>query len=683
MRFFLKISYLVSFLFGTASLHSQNLLVNASFENDLSNWDSRIINTIDYGATFGISATEQYSGAKCAHINVSKVKSDYWAFRYHNIRLKQSGFSLQNGDIVRLRFWAKVNTTDLHPMIQAGLARNASEVTDFWLLEDYDMSNFLISSNWKQYEMNLFVTKNVGNDVMFLLRVGGMTGDYYIDDMELEVVKSVASEMNWLDHAQNRIDTLRKADLTLIVQDKFGTIIPQTDVSVKLLRHNFQWGTAVRSGSGAYTSSTGVWERARTLEMFNTIVHESDFKWPQVEPSRNSPTYSLANKYIDWKSANNLQLRGHALYWTKYDWMPTWWNNLTSDTARINALKTRCTRDVAYFKGRVAEYDVVNEPTHFPYVEDLVGDSIYRKTFQWANESDPQAKLYVNDWWNVDKWDSWRLRKWVETRVTEGADLHGIGLQAHWDNERIDWLEVKLKSDYLAETGLPLKITEFDMDSKRIGMSEIELAEDYGKMMRLAFSHPSYDGFLIWGLLGGWRGTANPTGIYFDDAYNTPRMARDTMFHLIKNVWTTNVAAKSTLQGECNFNGYFGDYQMDIAFGGEVKTYFVNFAKNSTSKVLTTDFNYTTNAIITPALSELSLRVYPNPAHEIINVDIPHQSNSKAKVLLYNEQGGVVYSYLHPQGGTIPIHLGNVSTGIYFVSVEIDNKVLQKKILIK
>ncbi|NDP21041.1 MAG: T9SS type A sorting domain-containing protein [Paludibacter sp.] len=684
MRLNSSILIQVLFFITSFSVSSQNLLVNFDFENDLNGWERQVLDNVNYGATFDVSTVEKHLGNKSAHVHVSKVKNDYWAFRYFQIRLKQTGFTLHNGDVVRLRFWAKVNSTDLHPMVQAGLAKNAPEKIDFWSLEDYDMSNFLVSNIWKQYEMNLFITKEVGNDVMFLLRVGGMSGDYYFDDIDLEVIKNSASDFNWLDNAQSRIDILRKGDLKLKILDKNGLELPQATASVKLLRHNFQWGTSVRvCATNQWNTSSFQWERSEVLKMFNTIVHENDFKWPVVEKARNSPDYSAANQYVNWKDQNNLQFRGHCLYWTKDQWMPSWWISLSSDSAKVNALKQRCKRDPLYFKGRVFDYDVVNEPVHFTYVEDLIGDSIYTKTFQSANQSDPQANLQVNEWWNIDKWDSWRLRKWVETRLSENAPIHSIGLQAHWDNERIDWLEVKQKSDYLAEIGLPLKITEFDMDYNRIfgtdnAANRVKQAEDYGKIMRLVFSHPAYNGFLIWGLKDGWRPNA---GIFNSDM--TARPSRDTIYKLVKQTWTTEYNGQASSNGGLNYNGYFGDYQIDINYGGVSKTYFVNFSKNQIEKILTTDFVKGVNAINLINSDGKLLKIYPNPTSDFISLEIPGSSNHMATVTLYNLSGGVVYQYKYPQASIVRIDFKDFEKGAYILSVEIDNNIKQVKLIKK
>src|SRR6056297_1312369 len=123
--------FICTIFISVLSVNAQNILTNAGFESDFTNWEERVANT-DYAANFNISTSEIHSGSKAAHVEVTKVASDYWAFKYHNIRLKQQGFSVQDADVLRLSFWAKYAGSDLHPMIQAGVAKNATENTDFW-----------------------------------------------------------------------------------------------------------------------------------------------------------------------------------------------------------------------------------------------------------------------------------------------------------------------------------------------------------------------------------------------------------------------------------------------------------------------------------------------------------------------------------------------------------------------
>lgn len=558
---------------GTA----QNLIINGGFEDHYNQWETWTKN--GYNAQFQIDTTDTHNGSGAAVINVTENASDYWAFRFFNVQFRQDGFEVSDADVLTLSFWGKTDNLD-RKMIQAGIAKETIDTNDctstgdcFWNLDDYDFCNFTMDTTWKQYQIQFLAPAHT-NDIQLEFRFGEKTGQYYVDDIKLEVTHNIAEQNDWLANAQSRIDTLRKNNFTVKVEGKNGSPLQNADITAEHIRHNFQWGTAMRMYD--------TWEKSHVLKTFNTAVNEMAFKWPQMEPSRGDVYYSTVNSWVNWALDHRIQVRGHNLVWPKQgEYLPTWFEELSKNEA-VKALKTRMKREVNYYEDTMTGYDVINEPVHNPFLGDWLGTSIYDSCFIWADEADPDARLYINEWWNFDKWDNRRYKKWIEQRLANGTPLDGIGMQAHLDNERVDWRQYKFKMDYLAETGLDMKITEFDMHKDRIGMTEIERARDYAKMMKLAFSYPPMKGFLIWGLIDGWR---NNAAIYNDDY--TPRPAADTMHHYIKELWSTYTSGQSKNNGEYQFNGYYGDYKITVSAGGTTKTFYRNFANDSLKTTVT------------------------------------------------------------------------------------------------
>ena len=76
--------------------------------------------------------------------------------------------------------------------------------------------------------------------------------------------------------------------------------------------------------------------------------------------------------------------------------------------------------------------------------------------------------------------------------MAEGAPIDGIGVQCHFkDAERnVNPIQVTDKFNSLAELGLPIWITEFDISQN----NPIERAKHLNYFMRAAFSHPSVEG---------------------------------------------------------------------------------------------------------------------------------------------------------------------------------------------
>ncbi|MBI4648865.1 MAG: T9SS type A sorting domain-containing protein, partial [Bacteroidia bacterium] len=70
------------------------------------------------------------------------------------------------------------------------------------------------------------------------------------------------------------------------------------------------------------------------------------------------------------------------------------------------------------------------------------------------------------------------------------------------------------------------------------------------------------------------------------------------------------------------------------------------------------------------------LHIYPNPFHELINIDVELIKNSDFEVNIYNCLGSLIYSHCnnYSQGNhIIPVDLFNMSPGIYFIQVRFED----------
>jgi hypothetical protein len=73
------------------------------------------------------------------------------------------------------------------------------------------------------------------------------------------------------------------------------------------------------------------------------------------------------------------------------------------------------------------------------------------------------------------------------------------------------------------------------------------------------------------------------------------------------------------------------------------------------------------------------IAVYPNPANTVLNIDIPFAFES-SKATLYDLNGRVI---IKNTSTVNPIDVSGISNGVYMLSLDIDNNVINKKIVIK
>ena len=409
-----------------------------------------------------------------------------------------------------------------------------------------------------------------------------------------------SSAQTWMDETEERIEEIRKGNFNFIVYDSLGNVFSE-QANIYMTKHEFPWGSVALVPGSDYSD----WGLATLAQYFNYGVWGNDFKWPWIEPDEGVLTYDDVDATLDWAEENGVRMRGHTLIWGGDEsWQMPDWTLEASLSAKdlTDACETHIKRDVAYFKGRMADYDVINEPVHETWLADKVGDSINWNAFKWAKETDPDARMYVNDF-NILVWESADIYvALVQEMLDNGAPIDGIGVQGHFENE-INWEEIKTKLDKVAALDLPVRITEFDMKVNEFNISERKMAEDYARMMHIAFSHPSVDGFILWALCDNfaWR----PGSGIFDENF-MPKPAADTMLNLIHEHWSTNLLDQTASNDTFSFRGFYGDYSVTIDFGnGNIRSY--SIPAHSVNQDSTFVLEYSSSIPVAPKLISASV----------------------------------------------------------------------------
>ncbi|MDO5575730.1 MAG: endo-1,4-beta-xylanase [Fibrobacter sp.] len=517
-----------------------------TFENGLDKWnfwpmEARL-------GSYTIVTDNPHSGNKCIKITINNVATEIW-----HVQLQQRNFSIKKNVIYKLSYWTRGENNA--GILEAVFVKGSPP----WSY--YTGSKSRVTDKWEKQEV-LFTAPQTTSDIQLAFQCAHQKGDYFLDDITFTPVDTMNLQelpSDWYRNAEKRIDEIRKGDFSIKVVDKSGKPV-KTPVSVKLTKHDFGWGTCLAFLGGDQEKKY----RETALKMFNCGVFENALKWEEYEPQEGKPKVNDINEYLQWSKKHNFPLRGHTLVWgTENYGFDKHWPRLKSDSLFAQAIKNRITRDLTKYKGQICEYDVWNEPIHEPATFNRLGWNILDSAFVWASQADPTAKLFINEYSIVSGSDAKPYRDLIEKLQKNKIPLHGIGIQGHFSN-KIDPIDVGTKLTYMAETGLPLKITEFDMDVKALGLSDAEMASEYAKMMRTAFSHPAVTGFLFWGFWTNrhWRPEA---GLYDSDL--KPRAAADSVYNLIHNVWSTSETLTPDSDGKINFRGFFGEYDIALSKG--------------------------------------------------------------------------------------------------------------------
>ena len=328
------------------------------------------------------------------------------------------------------------------------------------------------------------------------------------------------------------------------------------------------------------------WMQSAMYQYFNYGVSGNSFKWSGIQPQHIAPNYSNFDNAVRWTQKVGWDLRAHTLLWGGNDAhsTPDWVRSLPTPKAITDTCKMRVQREVSRYKGVVKEYDVINEPLtgHADWLRKTVGDSILWNCFKWAREADPDARLFVNDY-NVE-YNNWgqavEYRDLIKRIKANGGPVTGVGMQAHyWDGFRVNVDELVKNVNIVAEAGLPIRFTEYDYAGD---ITQKQQTDDFIKVLTVAFSHPSITAMICWGLSddGAWR-----TNTGFFDSKHKPKLAADTLLYYTQKKWATNFDAAITGETPLNFKAFYGDYEIEVAFGDTVKVFTIPCLKANKDSV--------------------------------------------------------------------------------------------------
>jgi len=301
---------------------------------------------------------------------------------------------------------------------------------------------------------------------------------------------------------------------------------------------------------------------------FNVVVAENEMKFDALEPSQNTFNWTNADKLVAYAQANNMRIRGHALAW--HSQVPAWVTNGSWTRATLLAvLKNHITSVVTRYKGKVQEWDVVNEAIDGAAWRtgsiwySTIGADFIDSAFVWAHAADPSADLYYNDYsleWGVGSGTKAgfllaQCKKWK----TNGIPITGVGSQTHIANTHTGTpANLKLLVDSLKSLGLTAAITELDIGfATGTTPTAADLAAQghlYAQFMDLFLTSANMKTFIMWGFTDkySWLSSQNKAYGLIYDASLVKKPAYDSLIaalnrHAPATVITPGTSSSATV----------------------------------------------------------------------------------------------------------------------------------------
>ncbi len=206
---------------------------------------------------------------------------------------------------------------------------------------------------------------------------------------------------------------------------------------------------------------------------FSRLSSESNFKFHMLQPKEGQFDFTKADAIVAFAQEHNMKVHGHTLIWALDSMTPNWVLQYKGGEKEFDALlKNHITTVVKHFKGKVSSWDVVNEALtpSGGYVDNIwlrkLGEGYLLKAFKYAQEADPTAKLFANDY--SQEYGGKKLTKYLQLAdeaKAKGIRIDGLGFQMH----TVLRIDVKMVQQSFAKTaakGLLIHLSEFDVALK-------------------------------------------------------------------------------------------------------------------------------------------------------------------------------------------------------------------------
>ena len=286
-----------------------------------------------------------------------------------------------------------------------------------------------------------------------------------------------------------------------------------------------QAGSAAEPGSRRFVGNitTNGQVRDDFARYWDQITPENEGKWGSVEGTRGQMNWDGLDRAYAYAKQHAIPFKQHTFVWGSQQ--PSWIATLSRAEQRAEVeewIRLYCERypDTALI-------DVVNEPpphTTPTYMDALggAGDSGYDwiiQAFKWSRQYCPNAILMLNDYNNIEYGgDNERFLDIVERIRNAGAPIDALGAQAH-DAHKLSADVVQGFLDKLSATGLPVYITEYDIDVA----DDARQREIMQEQFPLFWDDKRIVGITLWGYVVGatWRPN---TGLMTADGKERPAL---------------------------------------------------------------------------------------------------------------------------------------------------------------
>jgi endo-1,4-beta-xylanase len=330
-------------------------------------------------------------------------------------------------------------------------------------------------------------------------------------------------------------------------------------------------------GEDRFLGSVNELTRPGFKQYFNQVTPENAGKWGSAAGTTRTAAMRWTNldQAYDFAKANGFPFNFHVLVWGNQQ--PTWMAALPAEEQLVEINKWFAA--VAQRYPDIKWLQVVNEPLHDPpdcthsanqgnncnasgnYARALGGANGTDGTgwdwilnaFRLAKQYFPNTKLMLNDYSITNSNSATTQYLQIIDILKRENLLDVIGEQGHAFSTTGDMAVHKANLDRLAATGIPIQITELDIDGQAAGgvAGDVVQLRNYRRIVPVFWEHPGVEGITVWGWRqpNHWRNAQNAPIVLSDD---TPKPAALWLHDYVRGIAPEIPAGQSFSVGDVN-----------------------------------------------------------------------------------------------------------------------------------
>lgn len=350
----------------------------------------------------------------------------------------------------------------------------------------------------------------------------------------------------------------RKRDCEIKIVTSEGIPLYGALIGIAQISNDFAFGGTIH---GEAFDSLGDEYGEKFLSYFDYGTPKNEMKWDYVMKcsEKCDPDFSKADSLVNWLLEKNIPIRGHNLFSNeKENIIPEWARNI-GITAFKQAMLERINTAMGHFKGKVTQWDLINEICQGEMLATKSGDpNIFSWIMDEARKIDNKAEFVINDYNLITSNDLTTADQFINKLKPLSGKFEIIGAVGHF-GANMNKSSYEPKINYLAlQLGKPVWLTDVDFSS------DINLAPDkIEELMRTCFANPNVGGLFMGSWCKPYLSDSDLTSYFVDSLKNeTPTGQR---WSEVRAEWKTDTVGFTDESGKFSFNGFQGKYQILVS----------------------------------------------------------------------------------------------------------------------